>query len=163
MDPSVSITAVITHRVLPGREGGYDQWLQGIAADARNCTGYLGAHILRPELGMSSDHVIVAQFETCQQLDAWMQSETRRAWVDRFVGTIHDLETSLYFSGITFTTVEYGDLTLAKCRQLLNVGEALNGVLMAGWSTALLILMVQRMMTFHMQMPGALPDADVRP
>ena len=92
-----------------------------------------------------------------------MQSETRRAWVDRFVGTIHDLETSLYFSGITFTTVEYGDLTLAKCWQLLSVGEALNGVLMAGWSTALLILMVQRMMTFHMQMPGASPDADVRP
>lgn len=85
------------------------------------------------------------------------------AWVYRFVGAIHDLEASLYFSGITFTTVGYGDLTLAKCWQLLSVGEAVNGVLMAGWSTALLIVLVQRMMTFHMQMPGASPDADVRP
>jgi hypothetical protein len=84
------------------------------------------------------------------------------AWVYRFVGAIHDLA-SLYFSGITFTTVGYGDLTLAKCWQLLSVGEAVNGVLMAGWSTALLIVLVQRMMTFHMQMPVALPDADVRP
>ncbi len=71
------------------------------------------------------------------------------AWVYRHVGAIQDLETSLYFSGITFSTVGYGDITLAKCWQLLSVGEAVNGVLMAGWSTALLIFLVQRMMAFH--------------
>lgn len=71
------------------------------------------------------------------------------AWVYRYVGAIHSLEASLYFSGITFTTVGYGDITLAKCWQLLSVGEAVNGVLMAGWSTALLIVLVQRMMTFE--------------
>ena len=38
--------------------------------------------------------------------------------------SIHGLEASLYFSGITFTTVGYGDITLAKCWQLLSVGEA---------------------------------------
>lgn len=69
------------------------------------------------------------------------------AWVYRHVGAIHGLEASLYFSGITFTTVGYGDITLAKCWQLLSVGEAVNGVLMAGWSTAQLIFLVQRMMT----------------
>jgi len=68
------------------------------------------------------------------------------AWVYHHVGAIHDFETSLYFSGITFTTVGYGDVTLAKCWQLLSVGEAVNGVLMAGWSTAQLIFLVQRMM-----------------
>ncbi|MFZ9463335.1 MAG: ion channel, partial [Vulcanococcus sp.] len=70
------------------------------------------------------------------------------AWIYRYVGAIHGLETSLYFSGITFTTVGYGDITLAKCWQLLSVGEAVNGVLMAGWSTALLIVLVQRMMSY---------------
>jgi hypothetical protein len=54
------------------------------------------------------------------------------AWVYRHVGAIHGLEESLYFSGITFTTVGYGDVTLAKCWQLLSVGAAVNGVLMAG-------------------------------
>lgn len=80
------------------------------------------------------------------------------AWVYRHVGAIHGLEASLYFSGITFTTVGYGDITLAKCWQLLSVGEAVNGVLMAGWSTAQLIFLVQRMMTVGVEPDGANPD-----
>ena len=78
------------------------------------------------------------------------------AWVYRHVGAIHDFETSLYFSGITFTTVGYGDVTLSKCWQLLSVGEAVNGVLMAGWSTAQLIFLVQRMilMSLHIEAPN---------
>jgi hypothetical protein len=71
------------------------------------------------------------------------------AWVYRHVGAIHGLEASLYFSGITFTTVGYGDITLAKCWQFLSVGEAVNGVLMAGWSTALLIFLVQKMLSYR--------------
>ncbi|NBO15972.1 MAG: two pore domain potassium channel family protein [Betaproteobacteria bacterium] len=80
------------------------------------------------------------------------------AWVYRHVGAIHDLEESLYFSGITFTTVGYGDVTLAKCWQLLSVGEAVNGVLMAGWSTAQLIFLVQRMMIMGAQSEGTKAD-----
>jgi voltage-gated potassium channel Kch len=73
------------------------------------------------------------------------------AWVYRHVGAIHGLEASLYFSGITFTTVGYGDITLVKCWRLLSVGEAVNGVLMAGWSTAQLIFIVQRVMTMTLR------------
>lgn len=80
------------------------------------------------------------------------------AWVYRHVGAIHSLEESLYFSGITFTTVGYGDVTLAKCWQLLSVGEAVNGVLMAGWSAAQLIFLVQRMMIISVQPERAQPD-----
>ena len=82
------------------------------------------------------------------------------AWVYRFVGAIQGLEASLYFSGITFTTVGYGDITLAKCWQLLSVGEAVNGVLMAGWSTALLIFLVQKMMTFHINVAESSTGSD---
>lgn len=64
---------------------------------------------------------------------------------------LSDLEGSLYFSGITFTTVGYGDMTLPACWRLLSVGEAVNGVLMAGWSTAQLITVVQRMMELRIQ------------
>ena len=53
MDSSVHVTAVITHRVRPGREPGYDEWIKGIATDALSFEGYLGAHIIRPELGVS--------------------------------------------------------------------------------------------------------------
>ena len=80
------------------------------------------------------------------------------AWVYRHVGAIHDLEESIYFSGITFTTVGYGDVTLAKCWQLLSVGEAVNGVLMAGWSAAQLIFLVQRMMILSVESEGTKAD-----
>ena len=73
------------------------------------------------------------------------------AWVYRHVGAIHGLKESLYFSGITFTTVGYGDITLIKCWRLLSVGEAVNGVLMAGWSTAQLIFIVQRVMALRIR------------
>lgn len=100
MDPSMSVTAVITHRVRAGREAGYEEWLQGIAADARNCTGYLGAHILRPELGVTSDHVIVVQFQTCQHLSAWMQSETRHHWLERVQPLIRQPESVKVLTGL---------------------------------------------------------------
>lgn len=100
MDPSISVTAVITHRVRPGREAGYEEWLQGIAADARHFRGYLGTHILRPELGLSTDHVIVVQFESCQHLDAWMQSKSRRSWIERVQPLIREPETVKVISGL---------------------------------------------------------------
>jgi hypothetical protein len=72
----------------------------------------------------------------------------------RSLGIIPSLESSLYFSGVTFTTVGYGDMTLPACWRLLSVGEAVNGVLMAGWSTAQLITVVQRMMELRLQAEG---------
>ena len=69
----------------------------------------------------------------------------------RGLGLFPSLESSLYFSGITFTTVGYGDMTLPHCWQLLSVSEAVNGVLMAGWSAAQLINVVQRMMELRLR------------
>ena len=99
-DPGVHVTAVITHRVRPGRESGHDEWIKGIAADARGFDGYLGAHILRPQLGLSSDHVIVVEFATGAQLDAWMQSETRKAWIERVQPLILEPESVKVLTGL---------------------------------------------------------------
>ena len=99
-DPSVHVTAVITHRVRPGREAGYEEWIKGIAADSRSFDGYLGAHIIRPELGLSSDHVIVVQFDTCAHLEAWMQSETRKGWVKRVQPLILEPESIKMLTGL---------------------------------------------------------------
>lgn len=65
-----------------------------------------------------------------------------------------NLESSFYFSGITFTSVGYGDLTLPSCWRLMSVGLGLNGLLMAGWSTALLVFLVQRMMELRLSQRG---------
>lgn len=54
-----------------------------------------------------------------------------------------NLHDSFYFSAMTFTSVGYGDVALPECWHLLSVGLAVNGLLMAGWSTALLVNVVQ--------------------
>lgn len=54
-------------------------------------------------------------------------------------------EKAAYFSVVTFTTLGYGDITLIEHEwRLLSGIEALNGILLVGWSTALLFLVVQR-------------------
>lgn len=45
---------------------------------------------------------------------------------------------ALYFSGVTFATLGYGDLVLSPGRQLLSALEAANGILMFGVSTAVM-------------------------
>lgn len=100
MDPTVQVTAVITHRVRPGREAGYEEWLKGIAADAAHFEGYQGAHILRPQMGISPDHVVVVQFDTCAHLETWMQSETRKSWVERVQPLIREPESIKTLTGL---------------------------------------------------------------
>jgi len=47
-------------------------------------------------------------------------------------GCVPDAEAAFYFSGITYTSVGYGDLVLAKPWRLLGPLESLMGVLMCG-------------------------------
>ena len=68
------------------------------------------------------------------------------------VTVIKTMEQAIYFSAITFTTVGYGDITLTADQGRLLAGvEALNGVLLLGWSTALLFAVVQRTWGAFMQ------------
>jgi len=61
------------------------------------------------------------------------------------VGAIEQLETALYFSMVTFTTLGYGDVTLAPDWRLLASFEAANGIMMFGWTTALIAAVIQRL------------------
>lgn len=54
-------------------------------------------------------------------------------------GVLPDLESSAYYSLLTYTTVGYGDVVLSKPWRLMGTSEALVGILMTAWSTALLI------------------------
>jgi hypothetical protein len=61
------------------------------------------------------------------------------------VAPIGTLEQAIYFSVVTFTTLGYGDITLgAEQWRILSGIQALNGVLLLGWSTALLYAVVHR-------------------
>jgi hypothetical protein len=61
------------------------------------------------------------------------------------VEPLNALETATYFSYVTYTTLGYGDITLAAHQwRMLSGVEALDGILLVGWSTALLFAVVQR-------------------
>lgn len=51
---------------------------------------------------------------------------------------LEDIETALYFSTITFTTVGFGDIVLSPHWRLLSSCAAINGMILFGWSTAFL-------------------------
>ena len=59
-------------------------------------------------------------------------------------GCFPDLRTSLYFSLISYATVGYGDILLNQHYRMLGGIEALAGVMMMSWSTAILIAYLQR-------------------
>jgi len=52
-------------------------------------------------------------------------------------------EEAVYFSFVTFTTLGYGDITLSEGWRLLSGIEALNGILLVGWTTAMIFSVVQ--------------------
>jgi len=56
-----------------------------------------------------------------------------------------DFESSLYFAVVTYTTVGYGDLVLAKGWRLVAGVEALTGILMCGWSTGFFFIVASRL------------------
>jgi voltage-gated potassium channel Kch len=65
-----------------------------------------------------------------------------------FSAALPNFEEAVYFSTVTFTTVGYGDIVLShEWRQLASI-EAINGWIIFGWATALMIAVVQRLY-FH--------------
>jgi voltage-gated potassium channel Kch len=60
------------------------------------------------------------------------------------VGALSSFGTALYFSTVTFTTLGYGDVVLNESWRLLGAFQAANGTMMFGWTTALIVALVQR-------------------
>jgi hypothetical protein len=58
-----------------------------------------------------------------------------------------DLETAVYFSLTSYTTVGYGDVVLPAPWRLLGPIEATVGVLMLGWSTGILVAVIRPLLS----------------
>jgi hypothetical protein len=60
------------------------------------------------------------------------------------LNAIQGLEKALYFSMVTFTTLGYGEIVLDERWRLLASFEAANGIIMFGWTTAIVMAAVHR-------------------
>jgi hypothetical protein len=59
-------------------------------------------------------------------------------------GDIPDLETAIYFSMTSYTTVGYGDVVLPPPWRILGPIEAAVGILMFGWTTAIIVAAITK-------------------
>jgi ABC-type sugar transport system permease subunit len=60
------------------------------------------------------------------------------------ISEIPTLEAAVYFSTSSFTTVGFGDLVLSEDWRLLSSIEAINGMILFGWSTAFIFAVIRR-------------------
>ncbi|MFK5856049.1 MAG: potassium channel family protein [Bacteroidota bacterium] len=61
------------------------------------------------------------------------------------IGAIPEFEQALYFSIVTFTTLGYGDITLSESWRLFASLESAIGIIIFGWSTAIVMAVVQKL------------------
>ena len=71
------------------------------------------------------------------------------AMVYRLLPGITEFETfekSIYFSLVTFTTLGYGEITIGSSNRILAGLEAINGIMLIGWSTAFMFALFQEIL-----------------
>ncbi|MDW7550400.1 potassium channel family protein [Pseudoalteromonas peptidolytica] len=68
-------------------------------------------------------------------------------WLDIF----NDLESALYFSVVTFTTLGYGDMTLTAQWRILGSLLAVSGLIIVGLNTAFLVEAISRIRSAQLE------------
>jgi hypothetical protein len=97
----------------------------------------LGAKPLRRIFLQFSILMLVLMIGNIVQVAFW-------ALLYRLLGAFGDFETAMYFSGVTFTSLGYGDVVLDGRMRLLGPLQAANGLMMFGITTALFISVIQQ-------------------
>ena len=75
-----AVTVLITRRVSPGHEAGFEQASEHMTAGARSFPGYLGGRLVRPEAEGGTDatlYNVVFAFDIAAHLQAWQDSPVR--------------------------------------------------------------------------------------
>ena len=73
-------------------------------------------------------------------------------------GCLPDFETALYFSGVSYSTLGYGDVVLPHEWRMLGPTEGLTGILMCGLSTAIFFGIAHRLLEARAK--GRIGDID---
>jgi hypothetical protein len=91
-----------------------------------------------PAFGLIAQSFTVLLLSHAAQIHGWALT----LWG---LGAIPSYETSLYFSLVTYTTLGYGDVTLASDYRTFGGMASVTGVLAFGLSTALLVGLISRL------------------
>jgi voltage-gated potassium channel Kch len=87
-------------------------------------------------LGMISAVMVVLVLGNFVQIGIWAQLFVA-------LGEFEDYGTALYHSAVNFATLGYGDIVMSEERRILGPMQSINGVLMVGVSTAVMMSALQ--------------------
>jgi hypothetical protein len=90
---------------------------------------------LRPMLRVATI-ILIMFMATIVEVSAW-------SGIYLWIGALSGLEPAAYFSMVTYTTLGYGDVLLQPDWRLLASLQAANGIIMFGWTTAIIVFVVQ--------------------
>ncbi|MEC4718338.1 hypothetical protein RY831_04220 [Noviherbaspirillum sp. CPCC 100848] len=82
---------VIHHAVQPSAQILYEMWLKDIAMEAQRFSGHMGVNIIRPH-SPSSRYTIVLRFDSNKNLKSWLESETRKRFIEEVRPALVDEE-----------------------------------------------------------------------
>lgn len=77
--PQDMVTEIITVSVKPGKEEAYREWVDRIRQMEARFPGYKGLQLQPPIPGLQEDWVSLLRFDTSEHLNAWLESDARRA------------------------------------------------------------------------------------
>jgi antibiotic biosynthesis monooxygenase (ABM) superfamily enzyme len=77
--PHDMVTEIITVSVKPGMEEAYHAWVDRIRQMEAKFPGYQGLQLQPPIPGLQDDWVSLLRFDTSEHLNAWLESDARRA------------------------------------------------------------------------------------
>lgn len=93
------VSAVISTRVLPGKEAEYRVWERKIAAAQSKARGLQGYRFEPPVSGVQEDFVAILRFDTEANLKAWLDSPERKKLVDEAAPLTEEFHARIASSG----------------------------------------------------------------
>ncbi|MCP4303701.1 MAG: hypothetical protein GY788_02240 [bacterium] len=76
------LTVVFSQRIAPDRQAEFQFLYDDVAERLSEFHGFLGSDLFPPVADVQEEFVIVASFASRPDLDRWLESEERRAWVE---------------------------------------------------------------------------------
>lgn len=131
----ISIVIIVINILIHGY--GTLKWLQFIAGKFNKIADRLS---FKQGIFVLSSTAVILMMLHFLEIAIWAISY----WIIPQINNLETFEESLYFSLVTFTTVGYGDITILPKWRIMCGFEAMSGILLFGWSTAIFISAVNR-------------------
>jgi uncharacterized protein len=116
------VTTVISQKVRPRREEGFEVWAKRIATAAQQFTGHQGVTILCPQDHTHSEYVVILHFDNYMHLRQWLDSEIRQDWIERSRPLVEKLQTVQVLTGLeTWFTLPHQPIQRPPARYKMTI------------------------------------------